>query len=332
MTQPLMSTKLMSFVLGCMVSALFLPQVSKAQSCDIRSTGVAGISLGDFNPLARRGLSRDLSFGLTGPVGARAWIRVQTAAPANAHERVDIEFFGLANSGLARIDTSATQALASDVGTLNTSWLPVFFDAQGQGVARVIAQIPETAYAMAGSQTDIVNLSVACEQDGLVQVDSFPVTVASLHVRVVSAIRVTDPTSNVLRFGNIPDGNPDGYSPSSAWASLSVASTGGFDVKLSSADWLMRGVTETGGTGRDSIPYRAVLTTGTSQEFEATDKPLNCGASASAETGQLLEIRAKLPANAAQGKMAGLYRGHLTVEISPLELSGASQTKSCDSL
>jgi hypothetical protein len=314
----------------CLIVAVLLPQASKAQSCDIRSTGVTGVSLGDFHPLARRSLSRDFAFGLTGPAGARAWIRVQSAAPSTINDRIEIEFLGLANAGLARIDTNVTQALASDVGTLNTSWLPVFFDAQGQGVARVIAQIPETAYAMAGSQTDIINLSVACEQDGLVQVDSFPVTVASLHVRVVSVIRVTDPTSSVLRFGNIPDVNPEGFSPVSARASLYVASTGGFDVKLSSTDWMMRGVTETGQSGRDSIPFRAVLTTGTNSEFEASDKPLNCGASANAQSGQMLEIRARLPANAAQGKMAGLYRGHLTVEISPLELGGLSQSQSCE--
>jgi hypothetical protein len=313
-----------------LILAAFVPQVSKAQSCDIRSTGVTGVSLGDFNPLARRSLSRDLAFGLNGPAGTRAWVRVQTAAPSTTNDRVDIEFLGLANAGLARIDTNPGQALASDVGTLNMSWLPVFFDTQGQGVARMIAQIPATSYAMAGSQTDIINLSVACEQDGLVQVDGFPLTVASLHVRVVSAIRVTDPTTSTLRFGNIPDDNPEGYSPISARASLSVASTGGFDVKLSSNDWLMRGVTQNGVTGRDSIPYRATLTIGTNIEFEPTDKPLKCGASANAQSGQLIEVRAQLPANAAQGKMAGLYRGHLTVEISPLELSGSSQTQFCE--
>jgi hypothetical protein len=329
MTWLLTSRKHALFLAGMALPAIFFPQVLMAQGCDIRSTSVAGISLGDYNPLAGRSVQRDLTFGLSGPAGARAWVRVQTPFPSTTNDRIEIEYLGLANTGLARIDTNSSQALASDVGSLNATWLPVFFDAQGDAVARVIAQIPETAYALAGSQTDTVNLSVACEQDGLVHVDSFPLTVASLHVRIVSAIRVTDPTSSVLRFGNIPDTNPEGYSPITARATLSVASTGGFDVKLSSADWLMRAVNQNGTSGRDNIPYRAVLKTGTSQEYDAADEPLICGPSSNAQSGQMLEIRAKLPANAAQGKMAGLYRGRLTVEISPLELGVSRQSQSC---
>lgn len=306
-----------------------LPQFALAQGCDVRSVGVAGISLGDFNPLAKRALTRDLSFALSGPVASRAWVRVQTLQSTNASDHLAIEYLGLTNSGLARIDVGSNQAISSDVASLNTSWLPVFFDAQGQGTARVMAHIPDTAYAMAGSRTEIVNLAVACEQDSIIQVDTFPVTVASLNLRVVSAIRVSDPTNSVLRFGTIPENNPEGYSPVSARAAMSIASTGGFDVKLTSADWSMRGVTENGANGRDSIQFRATLMTSNGTELEATEKSINCVASPDAQTSQTLELRAQLPVNAGLGKLAGLYRGHLTVEVSPVELAATGQSQGC---
>jgi hypothetical protein len=281
---------------GLMV-AMAISSPSRAQSCDVRSSGVAGTSLGDYNPLSGRALSRDMTLVLTGPAGSRAWVRVQTPPAAFAKDQVNIEYLGLANAGLARIDGPSSEILSSDVGTLNASWLPVFFDAQGQGLARIIAHVPEAAYAQAGMQTQTVNLAVACEQDGIVRIDSFPVTAASLSLRIVSAIRVSDTTSNVLRFGVIPETNPDGYSPTTAHTTLSVASTGGFDVRLSSADWTMRGVNDVGVIGRDTIPFRAIITSSATRSQAGAGLALRCDASLDALAQHSFEVRAQLPAS-----------------------------------
>lgn len=316
-------------LIAAMIISLASPQAAVAADCGIRSDGVSGVALGDFNPLAGRNVSKDFTFSLIGPANSRAWVRVQTDQNSNA---LGTEFFGITNTGLARIDGAVGQALASDLGTLNAAWLPVGFDAQGRGTARIIAQVPDTAYARAGNVSQTVNLAVACVEDSLVQVDDFPLTVGELYVRIVSAISVSDSTSNVLRFGTLPDGNSDGYSPPTAKAYLSVASTGGFDVKLSSTDWFLRNVTLTGGAGRDTIPFSVIMKTGSGTQLNQPSQTIRCDASSNRLGTQSLAIEAQLPANATQGKMAGLYRGQVTVDISPLELVSTDQNSGCSAL
>ena len=323
--QPLNAPKIFGFM-ALVVSTFAAPHAVLADSCGIRSEGVSGVSLGDYNPLLGRALSKDLSFNLLGPANSRAWVRVKIN-----HDQgmLATEFFGLTNSGLARIDGGDSQALVTDVGTLNAQWLAVGFDAQGRSTVRIRAEVPETVYSRAGNVSQTINLAVACAMDNLVQVDDFPLTVASLQVRVVSAISVTEASSNVLRFGTLPESNEEGFSPASAKAFISVASTGGFDVKLSSADWFLRNVTPAGGRGRDAISFTTSVSTQTGVSLNQTNQSLRCDASADRQGSQSLTISAQLPANAAQGKMAGLYRGNVSVEISPLELSSLSQTSGC---
>lgn len=313
---------------SALMIGLCAPMAAWANDCGIRSEGVSSVSLGDFNPLVGRSLSKDMTFNLNGPANSRAWVRVQVGQRSDGF---GIEFFGVTNTGLARIDGAVGQALASDLGTLNAAWLPVGFDAQGRGTARVIAQVSETAYARAGNISQTVNLAVACVADSLVQIDDFPLTVSDVYVRVVSAISVSDSSSNVLRFGTLPDGNPDGYSPPSAKAYLSVSSTGGFDVKLSSSDWFLRNVT-LAGVGRDTIPFSVVMKTGSGVELNQPSQTIRCDASSDRMGTQSLAIEARLPANAIEGKMAGLYRGQVTVDISPLELVLADQNSGCSAL
>jgi hypothetical protein len=315
--------------LVCSFAAISLAAVLStpaAANCGVRADGVNGVALGDFNPLVGRDLSRDMTFNLSGPINSRAWVRVQISPD---RDQLGTEFYGLTNTGLARVDGGVGQALASDLGSLNAAWLPVGFDAQGRATARFTARVPETAYASAGTMSQAINLAVACVEDGLIQVDDFPLTVGELSVRVVSAIRVSDASSNTLRFGSLPDGNPEGYSPSSARAYLSVTSTGGFDVKLSSSDWFLRNVSLSGGAGRDTIPFSVTMKTESGTKLDQPSQTLQCEASSDRAGTRSLALEARLPANATQGKLAGLYRGHIMVDISPLELVVARPNTGC---